>query len=173
MTPQRLSQLIDRHAAPLELYAAQWTDAPADVVQEAFVELIRQPAEPQQPAAWLYRVVRNRAISAGRSDQRRRRREAEAAGRCEPWFAPTDEAALDADAATAALRELPLEQREVIVAHLWGGLSFSQIAELNGTSPSTAHRRYEAGLATLRERLKVTWTSTPPTTTNSAGSHQP
>ncbi len=43
----------------------------------------------------------------------------------------------------------------MIVAHLWGGLTFEQIAELAGCSPSTAHRRYVAGLANLRERLHV------------------
>ena len=51
---------------------------------------------------------------------------------------------------------LPLEQREVIVAHLWGGLTFEQIGELSGCSASTAHRQYTAGLSAIRERLGVT-----------------
>jgi DNA-directed RNA polymerase specialized sigma24 family protein len=50
---------------------------------------------------------------------------------------------------------LPVEQREVIVAHLWGGLTFEQIGELIDASSSTAHRWYLAGLVTLRERLGV------------------
>ena len=37
-----------------------------DSVQEAFVELSRQRTLPRQPVAWLFRVVRNRAISAAR-----------------------------------------------------------------------------------------------------------
>jgi len=50
---------------------------------------------------------------------------------------------------------LPIEQREVIVAHVWGGLSFEQIGELIGSSASTAHRWYVAGLTLLRERMGV------------------
>jgi len=43
----------------------------------------------------------------------------------------------------------------VIVARIWGGLNFEQISEVVGASISTAHRRYEAGLKSLRERLKL------------------
>ena len=53
------------------------------------------------------------------------------AARAALWFTPADDhAGLDAQAATEALAALPLDQREVIVAHLWGGLTFEQIAEL-------------------------------------------
>jgi RNA polymerase sigma-70 factor (ECF subfamily) len=36
---------------------------------------------------------------------------------------------------------------------LWGGLTFEEVAEIAGCSSSTAHRRYRAGLAHLRETL--------------------
>jgi RNA polymerase sigma-70 factor (ECF subfamily) len=57
--------------------------------------------------------------------------------------------------ATGALEELPLELRETIVARLWGGLTYDEIADLTGTSTATAYRRYLNGLAQLRERLGV------------------
>jgi RNA polymerase sigma-70 factor (ECF subfamily) len=104
---------------------------------------------------WLYRVVRNAAISAARAETRRRRHETAAAERAPAWFAAAEPTALDVTAATVALQALPLEQREVIVAHLWGGLTFEQIAELVSCSSSTAHRWYAAGLSALRERLRV------------------
>ena len=47
------------------------------------------------------------------------------------------------------------EQREVIVARHWGGLSFEQIAEVVGCSASTAFRRYTAGVEDLRKQLGV------------------
>ena len=78
------------------------------------------------------------------------------------WFVPSEAGQLDADAARAALAKLPLEHREIIVAHLWGGLTFEQIAALVGASSSTAHRRYLEGLATLRERLEKPCPSQPP-----------
>src|SRR5579884_781668 len=155
MEPDVLARLVDRHAAALVLYARQWCAAPEDVVQEAFLKLVAQRPPPDNPASWLYRVVRNAALSAGRTERRRQRHEAAAAAQAPAWFTAADAEGLDAEAATAALQGLPLEEREVIVAHLWGGLTFEQIAELAGCSPSTAHRRYVAGLANLRERLHV------------------
>jgi RNA polymerase sigma-70 factor (ECF subfamily) len=73
------------------------------------------------------------------------------------WFEPNFAAAIDGRTAAAALERLPEEQREVIVAHLWGGLTFEEIAEVTGASSSTAHRRYAEGLQTLRQELGVTW----------------
>src|SRR4051812_17219659 len=74
---QRLSQLFDAHAAPLALYARQWLDRAGaeDVVQEAYLRLLSQIAEPVNVKAWLFTTVRNEAISQTRSSARRRRRE--------------------------------------------------------------------------------------------------
>src|SRR5262249_31755316 len=134
----------------------QWCAAPEDVVQEAFVKLVALPRPPEKPVPWLYRVVRNGALSAVRAARRRQHHESAAAARTPAWFAAADAAGLDAAAATTALQALPIDQRETIVAHLWGGLTFEQIAELTGTSSSSAHRCYQAGLSALRERLGVT-----------------
>ncbi len=153
MGPERLGQLIDAHAAALALYARQWTSAPDDVVQDAFLKLARLRAEPPHAVRWLYAVVRNAAISAGRSERRRHRHEAAAAGPA--WFAPDESAALDAAAAAEAVNDLPPDEREAIVAHLWGGLTFEEIGGLTGASAATAYRRYAAGLASLRARMGV------------------
>jgi RNA polymerase sigma factor (sigma-70 family) len=148
-----VTRLWDEHGAALALYARQWCDVPEDVVQEAFLLLVRQGVAPDNPLGWMYRVVRNRAINAARGGGRRSRREALAAIRGEPWFERSDGDRLDAAAATDALRHLPVDQREAIVARLWGGLSFEEIASISGSSLSTVHRRYGRGLAALRERL--------------------
>jgi len=156
MGPEVLGRLIDEHAAALVLYARQWCATPEDVVQEAFLKLIAQKKPPDRLVSWLYRVVRNAAIDASRSAERRRRHESRAAGQAPAWFCASEAAEIDADTASSALQTLPVEQREVIVAHLWGGLTFEQIGELIDASSSTAHRWYLAGLVTLRERLGVT-----------------
>ncbi len=122
-----VSRLWDEHSAPLVLYAQQLCDDPEDVVQEAFLLLVRQGAVLDNPKAWLYRVVRYRAINAARAGRRRSRRETAKAVRGEPWFETTAGDRLDAAAATEALKQLPVEQREAIVARLWGGLSFEEI----------------------------------------------
>jgi RNA polymerase sigma factor (sigma-70 family) len=160
MRPELLGRLVDQHSAVLLLYARQWCDAPEDVVQEAFIKLAGQKRQPDNPIAWLYRVVRNGALSLARSTRRRRQHETYAAAHTPGWFDPSDGTRLDADDAARALANLPIEQRETIIAHLWGGLTFEQIGDLSLVSTSTAHRRYLAGLSALRERLRVEWPRT-------------
>jgi RNA polymerase sigma factor (sigma-70 family) len=162
MDPEHLGYLIDRHSAALVLFARQWCAAAEDVVQEAFIKFVRQKPAPHQPAAWLYRTVRNGAISQCRAERRRQTHESHAAERSPLWFEPPDDVGgLDGAAAGKALAELPIEQRETIVAHLWGGLTFEQIASMSGASAATVWRRYAAGLAALRERLGILCPKTP------------
>jgi RNA polymerase sigma-70 factor (ECF subfamily) len=140
MTPHEFARLLDCHGPPLVLYARQWCGIPEDVVQEAFLALLGLRKPPRDAVPWLYRVVRNRAIDASRMADRRGRREA-AVGSRRPWFAEPEADGLKADDAVAALERLQADEREVIVARLWGGLKFEQIAEVAGCSPSTAFRR--------------------------------
>jgi RNA polymerase sigma factor (sigma-70 family) len=149
--PGLLSRLLDEHGPALVLYAQQWCDSPEDVVQEAFIRLMQQRSLPVNVVGWLYRVVRNGAVSAARSTTRRSRHESAAAGQREFWFKPAADDVLDARVAAAALAELPVEEREVVVLRIWSGRSFEEIAELIGMSTSTAHRRFENGIRALRE----------------------
>src|SRR5271157_5882813 len=84
MDPDLLGNLLDQHAAALELFARQWCDVPEDVVQDAFLKLAARRALPDNPAAWLFRVVRNGAIEAGQAARRRKRYETAAAS----WAPP-------------------------------------------------------------------------------------
>jgi RNA polymerase sigma factor (sigma-70 family) len=152
VTPELLGRLLDEQGGALALFAAQWSDAPDDCVQEALIELAAQPRVPESPVAWLFHVVRNRAISQFRAARRRERRE-QLAMRLRLRQNATTAEPIDAEELAAAIQSLEGEVREVVVARTWGGLNFEQIAELVGCSTSTAHRRYEAGLAALRERL--------------------
>jgi RNA polymerase sigma-70 factor (ECF subfamily) len=154
MTARQTADLIATHAAALALFARQWCDSPDDAVQEAFCKLVQLRAPPADPVAWLFRVVRTTASDLGKSARRRTKREA-ATARPERWFAETEVEGLDAEAAVAALEGLPGEQREVIVGRLWGGMTLEQLAAVAGCSVTTAHRRYEAGIQALRERLGV------------------
>lgn len=154
VSPEQLQQLLAEHGAALTLFAAQWTDTPEDCVQEAFLELVRQPTAPRNSVAWLFDVIRKRAIDMNRAAQRRRKHETAAGAAAASWFLPAPSPEVDGQALAAALQELAAEQREVIVARIWGGLSFAQIGALVGASTSAAHRRYEAGLRALREHWK-------------------
>jgi RNA polymerase sigma factor (sigma-70 family) len=162
IAPEELGRLYREHAPALRLYVRQWPGAEEDLVQDAFVKLAQQVPPPEQVLQWLYRVVRNGALMAVRGEARRRRREDQTCA-AEAWFATVDDQ-LDGREATRLLADLPLEQRELVVARVWGGLTFDELARLAGCSLPTAHRRYQAGLAALRERLTGPWTHTPPAT---------
>jgi RNA polymerase sigma factor (sigma-70 family) len=154
MNPTDLARLIDSHAAPLVLYARQRCTEAEDVVQEAFLKLVSQRRAPDDVLAWLYRVVRNGAIDAAKTARRRLRRES-ASAQPARWFVEPEMDGLDAGTAVSALEHLIPEEREIIVARHWGGLSFEQIGQAAGCSASTAFRRYTAGLEALRERMGV------------------
>ena len=154
MTAQLLSRLFAEHGSALELFARQYCDCPEDVVQHAFLKLANARTAPADAVPYLYRMVRNRAISVARSEARRQSRERRVAAREEPWFEDTHLEDLDARAAGEALRTLPQDQREIIVAHIYGGLTFEEMGRVMGCSSSTAHRHYEDALNSLRERLK-------------------
>lgn len=147
-----LAELVDRHGPGLVLYARQICDEPEDVVQEAFLEFMEQSTRPDNVAAWLFRVVRNRALDRVRSSQRWKKRHA-AASSSKEWLTINFDGPLDAATVTEALKELDADFREIITARIWGELSFDQIRDLLGTSSSTAHRRYVEGLELLREKL--------------------
>ncbi len=160
IAPEELGRLYREHARALRLYARQWPAGDEDLVQDAFIKLAQQSPPPEQVLAWLYRVVRNGALTAGRGEARRRRRQ-DRASAPEAWFSATEDH-LDGREATRLMADLPLDLREVIVARIWGGLTFEEVARLAGCSLPTAHRRYQAGLAALRERFDSPWTQTPP-----------
>lgn len=151
----RLSALFDAHAAQLVLYARQWLDRQAaeDVVQEAYVRLMLQIAEPHNAKAWLFTTVRNEAISQVRSALRRRQREQDVTR--PDWFVPGSEM-LDARAAQDAMQSLPQPQREAIVLRIWGQLTLREIGSIMGCSISGVFEHYRAGLAALREQMGVT-----------------
>src|SRR5262249_22651106 len=146
---EELGRLYREHAPALRLYVRQWLAGDEDLVQDAFVRLAQQSPPPEQGLPWLYRVVRNGALVARRGGGRRRRRKGRPGGR-EAWFTAVDDR-IDGRQGTRLLAELPLEQREVVVARVWGGLTFEEVAQLAGCSLPTAHRRFQAGLAALRE----------------------
>ncbi|MGF1582169.1 MAG: RNA polymerase sigma factor [Gemmataceae bacterium] len=155
MNPEELGQLMDRYLLALVLYARQWSPAPEDIVQEAFFKLVKQKPPPTHVVRWLYRTVRNAAIDSRRARQQRRRTETAAAEQKSKWFCVDIANQLDAQQASELLQSLPPENREVVIAHLWGNLTFEEIAEVVSCSPSTAHRRYVRSLEILRERLRI------------------
>jgi len=159
MTASELTHWLDTHAAALTLFARQHCEDPEAVVQDAFCKLVQLRSPARDPVAWLYRVVRNGAIDAGKAERRRKKREAERA-KPERWFDPDSITGAETDEVLRALHALPAEQREVIVLRIWSGLSLEEISAACDCAVSSVHRRYEAGIQTLRERMGAPWPTT-------------
>lgn len=142
-----LGRLFDQYAPALVLYARRRTPEPEDIVQDAFIRLAAQRSRPTDILAWLHRVVRNSAMNQTRSARNRTRHEQKSA-RPESWL-QSHEDRLDAAQLEQRLKSLDVETYEIIVARFWGGLTFEQIAQLQGLSLTTVHRRYRDGLTQI------------------------
>lgn len=156
-------RMLHRCGDGLFLYARQLcrNDADAaDVVQEAFLRVWRKHAnngvtEPDLPGL-CYAAVRYTVLDRQRQAARRWRREMVAG---ESWYdhAPLFESSLEQAEERAkleaAIRRLPVEQREVLTLKIWGELTFQQIAKVTDESPNTVASRYRLALAALRQQL--------------------
>ncbi|MGB7325837.1 MAG: sigma-70 family RNA polymerase sigma factor [Rubripirellula sp.] len=153
-----LTQIWNQHASRLLLVARSIvgdgrTPLAEDAVQEAYVKLAVQDRLPDDPMAWLVRVVRNQILQSIRSGRRRDVRESASTNAL--WFEPDLHEKLDADEVTTAMMKLSSPSREIIVMHLWGEMSFDSIGEVFEISRATAHRRYAAGMQVLKQQFSV------------------
>ncbi len=157
--PEQLADLLDRYGGPLVLLARQWTDQAEDALQEAMIHLAGQIPPPDQPVAWLFTAVRNQAKTHARAARRRDQHERQAMQQRESshtgYEGSLPSRGLDLAEVMSLLDQLPVSYREVVVARIWGQLSFEEIAALIESSVSTAHRRYEAGLNALRSKMQL------------------
>ncbi len=149
-------------APRLVLYARQLTPSAADaedVVQTAFVRWWRRfPNGDREHVPLLFAAVRTIALDLRRGSMRRNRREndsylAEEARQAGYFDAGIEQKDL-AKLVETALDKLPEEQREVVTLHLWGGLTFAQIAETVDASINTVAARYRYALKALQRRLE-------------------
>jgi RNA polymerase sigma-70 factor (ECF subfamily) len=149
-----LAEVWDACADRLLLIARSFGGPAEDAVQEAFIALATQPQLPDDPMGWLVRVTRNQLLQWHRSHQRQRRRESLAVQA--NWFESEVvqvDRRIDGRRITAALQQLPSPQREIIVMHLWGGLTFEAIGQIVDTSRASANRSFHQGLDILRSQF--------------------
>jgi len=155
--PATASDWFSGLSPALVLYTRQLLPAghAEDAVQEAFIRLLTRRTAPDNVKAWLFRCVRNLALSELRSGRRRRRREQSAAARRGECFRADSSIPIDAAAAAGALAALPSEQREIVVLRIWADLTLKEIAAIVHMPTTTVFRRYRQALAAIRERMKL------------------
>lgn len=157
MGSEQIGLWFDTCSDALVLFARGWLDASSseDVVQEVYLRLAKQRHAPHNPKGWLFRAVRNAAISQLRKQTRRKKHEKIRASRTRPWFISRLTDQMDAQMAQQALVGLKSEHREVIVLKIWAQMTLQEISETLETPVSTIHARYVSGIKILRKRMSV------------------
>ncbi len=172
---QRISEAVSREQSRLRNFIRRRVADPGDaedILQDVFYELVeayRMMKPVEQVTAWLFRVARNRITDlfrarsreASRNESRRAAEDGEELLLEE--LLPSPDAGPDAayarsillDELDHALDELPVEQREVFVAHELMGYSFKELAAQTGVSVNTLLSRKHYAVLHLRERLQA------------------
>lgn len=145
--------MYEEHGAALVLYARQWCVHPDDALQDALIDLAQLASDPRDPVAWLFMTVRRKAINQARSENRRSKYQQLAAEQREPWFTGDPASSMGSGEMESLLADLPALEREIVVARIWGELSFEQIAELVDRSLSFVYRRYQQTLRDLEKKI--------------------
>lgn len=144
--------LYDQHGPALLLYARSLLGRKAaaeDALQQVFMKLLEQNSIPEEPRPYLFRAVHNAALNLIRGERRET-----GLAEIEPWFeAPSKDHEASA-ALQTAITEIAAEQREVLVLHIWGGLSFEEAGRLLSIPANTAASRYRYALQKLRSILQ-------------------
>ena len=147
-----LDQLYRRHGAALLLFAFAMTgdrSRAQDALHQVFLKLLEHGglSRASDQKAYLFGCVRNAVLDELKRHDRNRPLDDSA------WFSPPDRDYAAEQNLRRALAALPDDQREIVVLHVWGELTFAQIADLLETSSNTAASRYRYALSKLRELL--------------------
>jgi RNA polymerase sigma-70 factor (ECF subfamily) len=148
-----IEALYRRHGAALLLFALAITGERSraqDVVNHVFLNLIEKGSldRAANKKAYIFASVRHAALNEGKLRERTAPLDCDMA-----WFDPPDRDYVGEQNLRRALGALPDDQREVIVLHVWGELTFTQISELLCISSNTAASRYRYALAKLRDSM--------------------
>ena len=167
MSPAELARLYDAHAASLYAHLHTLLSDDADVLnvlQEVFRKLVETAdllEGVRDERAYLLRLAHYSGIDHVRRRASRQRAydrfevEAEINPGTGMFQSTTDpDEAEFREQLTAALEELPPEQRSVVQLKLWEHLTFEQIAAVLELSPNTVASRYRYAIDKLRARLR-------------------
>ena len=154
-------RIYAKHRGPmLKLAVGLLRDEAAaeDVVQDVFLRMV-QSADRLRVRGSLKAYLRVCVLHAARGRFRKKVREAGPLGEMDPPAVrtrrPEEWLILDEQSRRLldALARIPQEQREAVVLHLQGDMTFRQIAELCEVPAATIQSRYRYGLKKLRSIL--------------------
>lgn len=152
-SPQDIERLYRQHGAALVLFGTSMIGertVAQDAVHQVFLRLLESGklARARDEKAYLFSSVRNQILNDAKIRQRTVPLESHST-----WFEPPERDYVAEENLRRGLRELIPDQRHAVVLHIWGDLTFSQIADVLGISANTAASRYRYGLEKLRESM--------------------
>lgn len=155
MSREPFEHVVAEHGAAVlrACRAIAGLDAADDAWSETFLAALRgYPAlrPGSNVRAWLMTIARNKSIDQLRS----KRHEVPIDGVAEP--ATPDPGPGDTAELGDAIAVLPTKQRDAIVFHYIGGLSYAEVAVLLGNSEAAARRAAADGMKRLRRIYKET-----------------
>jgi len=156
ITQKQLAEWYEAYGTQLMLYARQWNpdEQAEDIVQDAFIKLLKQRRSPDNVRAWLFRVVRNVSISKARSLQRREQAAQKLPVKEVYWFESQSNDLIDARLAQSILKTLPLNLREIVMLRIWGQMSLKEISEITKKSIPWIHKEYKKALEMIKKKLE-------------------
>lgn len=145
--------LYQQHSAVLLLFAtaiAGDRGRAQDAVHQVFLRLLEHGdlRQVENLKAYLFTSVRNAVLNDSKTRQRSVALDEESA-----WFEPPHRDYTAELTLRRSLCSLPEDQREVVILHVWGELTFLQIAGILGISSNTAASRYRYACARLRQSM--------------------
>lgn len=155
-----LNRAYTDHAGSVFAFALTLTRTEADareVLQDVFVRLAgRHDADGiSDLRSYLLKITHHCTIDRHRRDGTHQRALARLTEETADWFAPAVDPDTTAfrEALSAALADLPMDQRAVVHLKLWESRTFAEIAALLDVPANTAASRYRYGLEKLRTAL--------------------
>jgi RNA polymerase sigma factor (sigma-70 family) len=163
--PQAFTALFERHFDPIHRWLHRRVGAPLaeDLAAETFTRAFdrRDRFEPlyEDARPWLFGIAANLVHDHHRAELRRLR----ALARAERWEAGADDPAAGAvaraDAAAAgpalaaALADLRIEERDVLLLVAWAGLEYEEVARAVGVPIGTVRSRLHRARRHVRATL--------------------
>ena len=151
--PAGIETLYRQYGAALLLFGSAISgnrDRAQDAVHSVFLKALENGSvsEALDKKAYLFACVRNAVLNEIKLQDRNVPLDIDSA-----WFSPPDRDYAEERNLRRALSSLPQDQREVLVLHIWGDLTFAEIGDLLSVSLNTAASRYRYALSKLRDAM--------------------
>ena len=150
-----IEKLYRQHGTQLVLFASALIGERSraqDVVHQVFLKMLERGSlgHATDAKAYLFTSVRNAVLNEAGVRSRDVPLDPKSA-----WFDPPDRDYAAERNLRRAIGALGEDQREIVVLHIWGELTFLQIARVLSISPNTAASRYRYALARLRDAMSA------------------